>query len=754
MGKTKDLIIVESPTKAKTITKFLGNGFEVTSSFGHIRDLPKGKMGIDIANNFKPEYTVPKDKSKIVSELKKKAKNANIIYFATDEDREGEAISWHLANLLNIKLDNTKRIVFHEITKTAIEEALKNPKNIDQNLVDAQQARRILDRLVGYELSPFLWKKVAVGLSAGRVQSVTVRLIVEKEREIEKFITEEYWTIEADLRCKHEALTAKLTKKDNKTLDKFWLPNEKMAQTIVKELEQAEFIVKDINSKDILKKPYAPFTTSTLQQAANNILGFSAKQTMVVAQQLYEGIKLGTQGETGLITYMRTDSLNLANKFLNEAENYIKNTFGKEFSHRTAYKTKSKGAQEAHEAIRPTEADLEPDSIKKHLKDNQYKLYKLIWQRSMASQMSNAKIKQTSIDIDAKNYLFKSTGSIISFPGWLKIYPDKVQENTLPEVSKAEKLDLLKIKPEQHFTQPPARYTEASLVKALEEKGIGRPSTYAPTISTIIDRNYVEKEEKKLKPTDIGKVVNDLLVKHFTKVVDYEFTANIEQDFDQIAEGEFAWQKILNDFYPSFHANITEKEESLKKEDILSMRKLGDDPKTGKPVFARIGRYGPFVQLGSKDDEEKPKFASLQKDQTVDGISLKEALELLTLPRILGKDDEEQEIKANIGRFGPYLQIGKKYISLKEDDPYTITADRAQEIVKEYKETEKKNLIRTFADSDIIVKIGRYGPFITDGKTNAKIPKDTKPESLSLKQCQELIEESAKKPKRKPRKFK
>ncbi|MGB0756980.1 MAG: type I DNA topoisomerase [Patescibacteria group bacterium] len=742
------LVIVESPTKAKTISKFLGKEFTVMSSFGHIRDLPKSKMGVDVDGDFSPDYVIPKDKQKKVTELKKLANKASEIYYATDEDREGEAISWHLQQIFEAPEDKIKRIVFHEITKEAILESLESPRTIDFNLVEAQQARRILDRLVGYELSPLLWKKIARGLSAGRVQSVAVRLIVEREREIEAFDPQEYWSIHALLNNDKDNFEAVLAKKDGKTLDKFAINNEKDATEIVKKLEKEPFTVDDITQKTVNKKPYPPFTTSTLQQAANTILGYSAKQTMVLAQQLYEGIDLGSEGAVGLITYMRTDSTTLAKRFQAEAASHVESEYGKEYVEVKQFAGKTKNAQEAHEAVRPTSASRTPESIKTHLDSKQFKLYQLIWQRAVASQMKPAKTKQTTIAIAANVYTFRVSGSVIDFPGWLKVYPDKIQENELPQVEKGQTLKLEKIRPEQHFTQPPGRYTEASLVKKLEELGIGRPSTYAPTISTVQARNYVYKEGNALKPTDVAKLVTDLLVEHFPNIVDFDFTAEVENEFDEISNGNLERVTMLQKFYKPFHATIEEKEESITKEEATEMKELGKHPETDKPIYVRIGRFGPFVQHGSKDDEEKPVFASIPKELSIETITLDQALHLLKLPRVVYSDTDDGDIIVNIGRYGPYLQLGKKYISLKEDDPYEIEEARARELVAEYKKKEAEKIIKTFEGTDIIVQHGRYGPYITDGKTNAKIPKDTEPESLTQAQCEELLEEAAKKPKR------
>lgn len=745
---SKNVIIVESPTKAKTINKFLGKDYLVLSSYGHIRDLPKGKLGIDIENNFTPTYVIPRNKQKTVTELKKKTANSKNIYFATDEDREGEAIAWHLANIIGIDPEKSQRIVFHEITEDAIKQALIEPRTIDLRLVNAQQARRILDRLVGYKLSPFLWKKVARGLSAGRVQSVTVKLIVEREREINNFKPEEYWTITADLKHQTNIFPARLIKINNKTLDKFAIGSQTAAEKIVEAINKENFIVSNVDSKEINKNPYPPFTTSTLQQAANSRLGFSAKQTMVIAQQLYEGIKLGNLGQTGLITYMRTDSLNLSEKFIQEATSFLTDSYGTNYSHPTRYKTRNKSAQEAHEAIRPTSANRQPQSIKKYLNINQYKLYELIWERAIASQMAPAKIKQNIVDIHTGNYGWRANGSEITFAGWLKIYPDKIQENTLPTLTVGDRLECQEIKPEQHFTQPPARYTEASLVKALEEKGIGRPSTYAPTISTIIERNYVNLIDRKLKPTNIGIVVNDLLTEHFSQILDYNFTAQMENELDEIAEGKRDWPAVIMDFYKPFAKILEEKENSISKTDIMPVKELGIDPKTKKPVSVRIGRFGPYVQLGTKDDEEKPKFASLLPGQMIEEISLNDALALLALPREVGLSEQGEKIFAGFGRFGPYLKIGSDYISIKNENPLTIDEKTAKQYIAEAIAKKQKKTVKEFPENNIKILRGRFGPYITDGENNIRLSKEKDPEKLSLAECLELISQAKDKPKK------
>ena len=741
------LVIVESPTKAKTISKFLGKGFIVESSFGHVRDLPKKKMGVDTeGGTFAPSYIVSPEKKEQVKKLKAAAEKSDKVIFATDEDREGEAISWHLAHLLGIAPKNAERIVFHEITKHAIAEALKRPRAIDEKLVDAQQARRILDRLVGYELSPLLWKKVARGLSAGRVQSVAVRLIVEREREIRNFKTEEYWTIDGLFQNSDapfaQDLRAALSAIDGAALQKLDIKNKAQADAILSDLKGATYTIKKIEKKEAKRTPPPPFTTSTLQQSANQKLGLSAKQTMRIAQQLYEGVELGGEGSVGLITYMRTDSVNLSQKFLEEAGAFVRNAFGSEYALPSprVYKTKSKGAQEAHEAIRPADPSRTPESVKAFLEPQQLKLYTLIWNRAVATQMSEARINKTAIDIVSGIYLFRATGQTMLFDGWLRLYPGAAKETMLTELAEGMMLACAQLEPTQHFTEPPARYSDATLVKTLEEYGIGRPSTYAPTIATIEDRGYiVRNEEKRLQPNDIAFIVNDLLVEHFHSVVDYGFTANLEQRLDDIAEGEVAWHPVIKDFYEPFHRTIVEKTAALEKKDVVQARELGVDPASGKPVSVRIGRYGPFVQLGTKDDEEKPTFASLTKDMDIQTVTLPDALKLLSLPRTLGTDADGNDVLVNRGRFGPYVKIKDEYFSIKDKDPYTITLEEALEVVKVEKEKKANKIIKAFGGTSIQILHGRYGPYITDGTKNARMPKDADPASLTREQCEELL---------------
>lgn len=647
------LIIVESPTKAKTITKFLGSGYKVESSFGHVRDLPKSTMGIDIENNFEPKYVIPAKAKKNLNKLKELAKKADEIILATDEDREGEAIAWHLKEALKIKKDKSGRIVFHEITKGAIDEALKNPRQIDMGLVDAQQARRILDRLVGYELSPFLWKKVARGLSAGRVQSVAVRLIVEREKEIQAFKPEEYWTIEANLhkaKEKNKPLGAKLNKIEGKTIDKLGIENQAQADKITSDLEGAVYKVNNVIKKENKKNPPKPFTTSTLQQTANRWLGFSAKQTMVIAQQLYEN---------GYITYMRTDSLNLADKFLKEAQKYLKQEIGEKYALKSPrkFKTKSKGAQEAHEAIRPTEADNSPEGLQPKLDKNQFRLYQLIWQRAVASQMPEARLNATTIDVDAldTNYQFRATGQVIKFDGYLRVYPEKSKELELPDIKKGEELSLIDLDKTQHFTKPPARYSDAGLVKELEKDGIGRPSTYAPTISTIISRNYVNRDDnKKLYPTDIAFVVNDLLVEHFPRTIDYKFTAHIENDLDKIASGEMSWQPVIKDFYEPFHENLENKYNEIKKSDIMPEEKSDQKcDKCGTVMVIKTGRYGKFYACSAFPDCKNIK--SMDANGNGDKATDKKIKALEDKYKDIKCDKCGSDMVIKNGRFGPFL---------------------------------------------------------------------------------------------------
>ena len=759
----KNLVIVESPAKAKTIEKYLGKEYQVESSYGHIRDLVDKDLGIDIDHNYQPKYIVPKEKKEVVKKLKDLVKNADTVWLASDEDREGEAIAWHLAETLGLNPVTTNRIVFHEITKSAIERAIENPRKINQQLVDAQQARRILDRIVGYELSPVLWKKVQRGLSAGRVQSVAVRLIVEREREIQKFEAKDYFRVVAIFsNAEGKNIKAELSQR---------FDTEKEAREFLEKCKAHSFSIDDIETKPAKKSPSAPFTTSTLQQEAARKLYFSVGQTMSVAQRLYEA---------GHITYMRTDSVNLSDDAIKMASAEIHSSYGSEYAKTRQYSTKSKGAQEAHEAIRPTNLSVQSAGAD----GQQKKLYELIWKRTIASQMADAQLERTRLQIGTPdNKLdFIARGEVIKFDGFLKVYLEgtddedvEEQEGMLPAVVVNESLNAESITATQRFTKHPPRYTEASLVKKLEELGIGRPSTYAPTISTIQRRKYIEKSELdgqernylrlslsgdsidsenltettgadkgKLIPTDIGSVVNDFLVEHFKKVLDYHFTAKVEEQFDEIAEGKEKWEEMIDNFYSDFHPHLKQVEETSER--AKGERLLGEDPESGRPVFARIGRYGPMVQIGEAEDEEKPRFASLMKGQHIDTISLEEALKLFDLPRKLGSY-EDLEVEANIGRFGPYVRHGKSFVSLKPkegDDPYSVTLERAIELIEAKKEEDKNKFIAVFDKEkpEIQVLRGRYGPYIKSGRKNYKIPKGHDPESLTREDCLEIISQA------------
>jgi DNA topoisomerase I len=767
----ENLVIVESPAKAKTIEKFLGKDFVVKSSFGHVRDLAKKNLGIDIENEFKPEYIVSADKKKIVKELNDLAKKASTVWIASDEDREGEAIAWHLQEVLKLDEAKTKRIVFHEITKDAILNAIDNPRQIDSNVVNAQQARRVLDRLVGFELSPLLWKKVKPSLSAGRVQSVAVKLIVEREREINAFNAKSFYKVTGHFITpgENQIIKAELSKK-------FGTVEE--AEQFLEKCKTSEFVINSIEKKPGKKSPSAPFTTSTLQQEASRKLGFSVAQTMSVAQRLYE---------SGFITYMRTDSVNLSGLAISTASQEITTSFGDEYLKVRKYKTKAKGAQEAHEAIRPTYISNRTVEGKSQEK----RLYELIWKRTIASQMSDAILERTTVHINVSNAPehFIASGEVLKFDGFLKVYIESTDDDAeeeskglLPPMKENSQLQYKTIEAVQRFTTPSARYTEASLVKKMEELGIGRPSTYAPTISTIQNREYVEKETReglkrdintltlsgtdisskvknenfgseksKLFPTDIGSIVNDFLEQHFVNIMDYNFTANVEKEFDEIALGKTNWSKMIGEFYGPFHKrveNTLETSERSKGEKLL-----GDDPATGKPISVKIGRFGPMVQLGAVEDEEKPRFASLLKGQSIETISLEEALDLFKLPRTIGQF-EDLDTTVAIGRFGPYVRHNNKFFSLqKEDDPHTITLERAIEIIQAKREEDKNRIILEFSEKeDLLVLNGRYGPYISFEKKNYKIPKSKTPAELTLEECLEIIKNTPDKPTRKRKK--
>tara|TARA_B110000444_G_scaffold261373_1_gene312995 strand:- start:917 stop:3322 length:2406 start_codon:yes stop_codon:yes gene_type:complete len=759
----KNLVIVESPAKAKTIEGFLGKDFKVLSSFGHIRDLSHKDMGVDVSGGFIPNYEVSTDKKETVKALKKEVKSSEVVWLATDEDREGEAIAWHLAETLDLQNKETKRIVFHEITKTAITKAVENPREIDYNLVNAQQARRVLDRLVGFELSPILWRKVKQGLSAGRVQSVAVRLLVEREREINSFESKVYYKVVGQFINKEgRPFKAEV----NSRLDTL-----EEAQGFLQKCVDARFSVANLEKKSANKSPAAPFTTSTLQQEAARKLGFSVSQTMTVAQRLYEA---------GFITYMRTDSVNLSNDAMSSIKKEIEKEYGESYSNPRSYTTKSKGAQEAHEAIRPTYVEnrsVSDDS-------GQQKLYDLIWKRSIASQMSNAKLERTTVTIDSSNHKknFIAKGEVIIFDGFLKVYlegtdedGDEEQDGILPRLDVGENIDYKRISSRERFTKAPARFTEASLVKKLEELGIGRPSTYAPTISTVQRRGYVEKgddegklrsyhlvelsnskvetsvlEEKsgsnkgKLCPTDIGMVVNDFLVSNFNSILDFHFTANVEAEFDQIASGDMVWNDMLQKFYGDFHAKVEDVKENSER--AVGERILGVDPDTGLSLLVRIGRYGPMAQLGSQSEVEKPKFASLRKGQSIESITIDEVVDLFKLPRQVGQF-EDKVVTVAIGRFGPYVRHDGKFVSLGEHDPMVIELDACIDLILAKRKSDAEKHIHTFDDDEPTIQVlhGRWGPYIKMEKKNYKIPKEVDAEGLDRDKCVHIIENQPKK---------
>ena len=759
----KNLVIVESPAKAKTIEKFLGKDFKVLSSYGHIRDLKKKEFSIDVDKNFKPASEIPADKKALVNTLKAEAKEAETVWLASDEDREGEAIAWHLYEVLKLKPENTKRIVFHEITKGAILKAIEQPRDIDLNLVNAQQARRILDRIVGFELSPVLWRKVKPSLSAGRVQSVAVRLIVEREREIHAFKSEAAYRVIAvflvpDTDGKLVEMKAELSRR---------IKTKEEAKAFLNACQGATFTIEDITTRPVKKTPPAPFTTSTLQQEAARKLGYTVAQTMMIAQRLYE---------SGFITYMRTDSVNLSEYATASSKDAIIHMMGERYVHPRHFETKTKGAQEAHEAIRPTY--MENQSIDGTAQEK--KLYDLIWKRTIASQMADAELEKTTatISISKSGEVFTAVGEVIKFDGFLRVYRESYDDESeqedesrlLPPLKKGQKLEYGPIVATERFTQRPPRYTEASLVRKLEELGIGRPSTYAPTISTIQQREYVEKgnkdgeertfnvltlkdsqikdedhseitgaEKSKLFPTDTGTVVNDFLTEYFPDILDYNFTASVEKEFDEIAEGEVQWTSIMKTFYDQFHPSV-EKTLSIKTEHKVGERILGEEPGTGKTVSVKIGRFGPVVQIGTVDDEEKPRFAQMKKGQSMETITLEEALELFKLPRTIG-EYEGKTVSVGIGRFGPYIQHNKVYVSLpKTLDPMKVTLEEAEQLILEKRAKEAERHIKKFDEEpDMEILNGRYGPYIAYKGNNYKIPKDIVPQDLSLKSCLELV---------------
>ena len=744
----QQLVIVESPAKAKTIEKYLGKDFKVLSSFGHVRDLPKKGLNIDVANKFKPTYAISPDKTKVI---KAAVATSDQVWLASDEDREGEAIAWHLATALKLDIKTTKRIVFHEITKTALERALEHPRTIDVNLVNAQQARRILDRLVGYELSPVLWKKIRTGLSAGRVQSVSVRIIVEREREIKAFESSSTYKLVANFKGKNGEVLANLDKN---------IDTDKLTKEFLDKLKDADFKVSSVDKKPGKRSSSPPFTTSTLQQEASRKFGFSPRQTMSVAQRLYE---------SGHITYMRTDSTTLSTLAIDMANGYILKNFGKEYANETQYKTKDENAQEAHEAIRPTNFDVESISGE----NQQIKLYKLIWERALASQMAPAQVERTELKISISNSknIFLAKGEVLIFPGFYKVYGNIKDDTILPPIEKGEVLTLDDATATETFSKPPARYSEATLVRKLEELGIGRPSTYAPTVSTIQTRGYVEKvdvegkprtlqiyklkankiseeqeqvitgaDKNKLVPTSVADVTTDFLMKYFKDILDYKFTAKVEDDFDKIADGKENWEKMLDTFYKGFHP-LVEKSEGATREEVSKAKQLGKDPKTGQPIIARFGRYGLMLQRGETESEDKPDFAPFPDGYDLDTVDLPAALKMFELPRIVGKTDKDEDIIADIGRFGPYIKVNNTFVSIKGIDPFKISLVEAKELYNEKLEQIANKYIAEFKSGVKIVN-GPYGPYITDGKKNARIAKDVDPKTLNEKQATEILKKA------------
>lgn len=761
---SKNLVIVESPAKAKTIGKYLGPDYAVLASYGHVRDLLPKEGAVDPNAHFQMQYVVLERSEKQIQAIARALKSAEALILATDPDREGEAISWHLLEILRERelLGNrsVKRVVFHEITQRAIQDAIAHPRDLSNALIDAQQARRALDYLVGFNLSPLLWRKIKRGLSAGRVQSPALRMICERESAIDAFVSQEYWTLDALARSDGKDFTARLNLLRAHRLEMFDLPNEELAQDARRHLleaSQGSLRVEQVERKQRKRNPAAPFTTSTLQQEASRKLGFTANRTMRVAQQLYEGIDLGS-GAIGLISYMRTDSVTLAGEAVQEIRELIAQRYGPDNLPPSPrqYKTKAKNAQEAHEAIRPTSVQRLPEEVRGHLSSDQARLYELIWKRTVACQMVHATFDTVAADLvpataprGAAEDSFRATGSTLRHAGFIAVYQegrdeqadaDEDAERRLPELQTGMHVELKDISADQHFTEPPPRYTEASLVKTLEEYGIGRPSTYASIISTLQAREYVEMDGKRFLPTDIGKIVNTFLTQHFDRYVDYDFTARLEDELDEIARGEQQWVPVLERFWSGFSERIDEKDSSVTRAEAVQSRALGLDPKSGRPVSVRMGRFGPIVQIGTKDDEEKPRFAGLLPGQKMDQVTLDEALDLFRLPRSLGATEEGEPVQVNVGRFGPYVQYGKKYASITaEDDVWTIELPRALEIIAAKKALDAAKHIRSYPEAGIEVLNGRYGPYITDGTKNARIPKDREPASLSLEECRELL---------------
>ncbi len=755
------VVVVESPAKAKTIEKYLGGGYKVLASYGHVRDLVPKEGAVDTDNGYAMRYDAIERNEKHVNAIKKALKKADTLYLATDPDREGEAISWHLYELLKeqgvLEGKDVQRVVFYEITKSAVQESMNNPRELSHHLIDAQQARRALDYLFGFNLSPLLWKKIMPKLSAGRVQSPALRMIVEREEEVEAFVPREYWTLEGDVESGDAVFSARLAHYQGEKVEQFSFVNEAQAHAArdgVIAAAGGKLKVTKVDKKQRKRNPTAPFTTSTLQQEAARKLGFNTQRTMRTAQNLYEGIETD-EGTVGLITYMRTDSVSLAGEAVEEIRQLIAKRYGAENvpEQVPVYKTKAKNAQEAHEGVRPTSAIRTPDSLKDRLQPDQFKLYSLIWKRTVASQMVPAVFDTVAVDLVPENTpdtaRLRANGSTLVKPGFIAVYQegsDDVKDDeaagSLPPIEENTVLKLAEFRADQHFTDPPPRYTEASLVKTLEEYGIGRPSTYASIISTLKNREYVEMDGKRFLPTDVGRLVSNFLTNHFTQYVDYDFTANLEDKLDEISRGEREWVPLLEAFWEPFHKLVNNKEETVTREEAAQARQLGTDPKSGKPVSVRIGRYGAFVQIGTKDDEDKPKFAGLKPGQKMTSINFEEAMELFKLPRKLGETAEGEKVSASIGRFGPYVRYDDKFVSIRGEDPYTITLEAALEFIKQKKIDDANKLILDFPDDGIQVLNGRYGPYVTNKEKNARVPKDREPNSLTLEECKEMLEKA------------
>jgi len=769
----QNLVVVESPAKAKTIKKYLGKDFEVLASYGHVRDLVPKEGAVDPERGYAMRYQVLEKNQRHIESIARGLAKSKALYLATDPDREGEAIAWHLKEILKSRgeLDGkaVHRVVFYEITRNAIREAVARPRDLSLDLVNAQQARRALDYLVGFNLSPLLWKKVRRGLSAGRVQSPALRMICEREEEIAAFVAQEYWTLEGEGAHQSPPFPLKLTEYGGKKVEQFSFTNETQAREVERSIRQAahdagtahgtaaadrlgQLRVIAVDRKQRRRTPAPPFTTSTLQQEAARKLGYNARRTMRLAQQLYEGVDLG-EGNVGLITYMRTDSVSLAAEAVREIRETAGRLYGNDevAEEPRVYKTKSKNAQEAHEAIRPTSAAITPAEVEGKVDGDLHRLYALIWKRAVASQMAQAVFDTVAVDMLAgpdgpQRHVLRANGSTLVKPGFIAVYQESADDvksdegdHVLPPLQEGDLVDLVTLHADQHFTEPPPRYTEASLVKALEEHGIGRPSTYAAIISTLQDREYAEMDNRRFVPTDIGKIVNRFLTHHFHRYVEYGFTAAMEDELDAISRGEEEWTRPLDKFWKPFIQQVEKIEKNVSREEVAQARELGKDPATGKPVTVRMGRYGPFVQIGTKDDVEKPRFAGLRPGQKMDGVTLADAMELFKLPRTLGQTAAGEAVVTNIGRFGPYVKYGSKYVSLKEDDPYTVTLERALEVIRLKQEADANRIITDFGVDSLQVLNGRYGPYITDGKKNAKVPKDREPKSLTLEECRALI---------------